>query len=129
MLDALPLVGRKFLRAQVLIDQTTSLRFPDVAADDLRAAWDAILRRARLTQHHHINREQLSVREHMSLVLRRLQNRRFVEFHELFDLQYGPQGVVVTFIAMLELAREALIELTQAEAYAPIYVRLAYQPV
>jgi segregation and condensation protein A len=62
-------------------------------------------------------------------VLRRLQNRRFIEFHELFDVQLGPQGVVVTFIAMLELAREALIELTQAEAFAPIYVRLAYQPV
>jgi segregation and condensation protein A len=128
-LDALPLLGRDFLRAQVTIEQSLEPRFPDVVADDLRLAWEGILRRARLTQHHHINREQLSVREHMSLVLRRLQHRRFIEFHELFDVKLGPQGVVVTFIAMLELAREALIELTQAEAFAPIYVRLAYQPV
>ena len=62
----------------------------------------------------------------MSLVLKRLQNRRFVEFEDLFDSALGVQGVVVTFIAMLELAREHLLEVTQAEAFAPIYVRLAY---
>ena len=83
---------------------------------------------AKLVQHHRITREELSVREHMSLVLRRLQGRRFVEFEELFDPTRGTQVMVVTFIAMLELARERLIELTQAEAFAPIYVRLAYQP-
>ena len=87
-----------------------------------------ILRRARLVQHHKISREQLSVREHMSIVLRRLQGRRFVEFHELFDTTHGTPGVVVTFIALLELAREHLLEVTQAEAFAPIYVRLAYHP-
>jgi segregation and condensation protein A len=87
-----------------------------------------ILKRAKLNQHHKITREQLSVREHMSIVLRTLQGRRFVEFEDLFDVHRGPQVVVVTFIAMLELARERLIEITQAEAFAPIYVRLAYQP-
>ena len=64
----------------------------------------------------------------LQLVLRTLQGRRFVEFHELFDTTRGPQVMVVTFIAMLELAKETLIELTQAEAFAPIYVRLAYTP-
>jgi segregation and condensation protein A len=64
----------------------------------------------------------------MSLVLRTLQGRRFVEFEELFDPARGPQVLVVTFIAMLELSRERLIELTQAEAFAPIYVRLTYAP-
>jgi segregation and condensation protein A len=64
----------------------------------------------------------------MSHVLRRLQGRRFVEFQELFDTEQGNPVLVVTFIAMLELSREHLIELTQAEAYAPIYVRLAYTP-
>jgi segregation and condensation protein A len=64
----------------------------------------------------------------MSIVLRRLQGRRFVEFHELFDAARGTPVVVVTFIALLELARESLLEVTQAEAFAPIYVRLAYQP-
>jgi segregation and condensation protein A len=127
-LDTLPLLGRDFLRAQVAIEQSLQPRFPDVHADELRAAWQDILRRARLVQHHTITREQLSVREHMSIVLRRLQGRRFATFEELFDVQRGPQVLVVTFIALLELARERLLEVTQAEAFAPIYVRLAYQP-
>ena len=127
-LDALPLLGRDFLRAQVAIEQALAPRFPDVDPDDLRAAWADILRRARLNQHHTITREQLSVREHMSIVLRRLQGRRFALFEDLFDPGRGPQVMVVTFIAMLELARERLLEVTQAEAFAPIYVRLAYEP-
>ena len=127
-LDRLPLLGRDFLRAQVTIEQSLQPRFPEVELDDLRAAWLDILKRAKLVQHHKISREQLSVREHMSIVLRTLQGRRFVEFPELFDPRRGPAVMVVTFIAMLELARERLIELTQAEAFAPIYVRLAYQP-
>jgi len=127
-LDALPVLGRDFLRAQVTIEQSLAPRFPDVNADDLRAAWADILKRAKLNQHHTISREHLSVREHMSIVLRRLQGRRFVEFEELFDATRGTPVLVVTFIAMLELAREHLLEVTQAEAFAPIYVRLAYQP-
>ncbi|HMC17273.1 MAG TPA: ScpA family protein [Albitalea sp.] len=127
-IDALPVIGRDFLRAQVTIEQSLVPRFPDVDADELRAAWAEILKRARLNQHHTISREQLSVREHMSIVLRRLQGRKFVEFEELFDVGRGQPVVVVTFIALLELARERLLEITQAEAFAPIYVRLAYQP-
>jgi segregation and condensation protein A len=127
-LDRLPLIGRDFLRAQVAIEQSLAPRWPEVHADDLRAAWAEIVQRARLTQHHTITREQLSVREHMSIVLRRLQGRRFVEFQELFDAGRGSAVLVVTFIAMLELSRESLIEVTQAEAFAPIYVRLAYSP-
>ena len=94
----------------------------------MRDAWHDILKRARLNQHHTITREQLSVREHMSIVLRRLQGRRFAMFEDLFDAVHGTQVMVVTFIALLELARERLLEVTQAEAFAPIYVRLAYQP-
>ena len=127
-LDALPLVGRDFLRAQVYVEQSLTPRLPDVDADDLRQAWAEILQRARLNQHHTISREQLSVREHMSVVLRRLQGRRFLEFQDLFDPARGMPVVVVTFVAMLELSRESLIEITQAEAFAPIYVRLAYAP-
>ncbi len=125
-IDALPLLGRDFLRAQVHIEQSLSPRFPDVSGDELAAAWADILKRAKLNQHHMITREQLSVREHMSIVLRRLQGRRFVAFEELFEIERGPQVMVVTFIALLELARELLLEITQAEAFAPIYVRLAY---
>jgi segregation and condensation protein A len=127
-LDALPQLGRDFLRAQVHIEQSLAPRWPDVNPDDLRAAWRDILQRARLNQHHTISREQLSVREHMSIVLRKLQGRRFVEFEELFDVTRGTPVLVVTFIAMLELAKESLLEVTQAEAFAPIYVRLAYTP-
>ena len=125
-LDQLPVLGRDFLRAQVYIEQALQPRFPDVDVVELRDAWLDILKRAKLNQHHKITREELSVREHMSIVLRTLQGRRFVEFEELFDVSRGSQVLVVTFIAMLELARERLLEITQAEAFAPIYVRLAY---
>ena len=127
-LDALPQLGRDFLRAQVTVEQSLTPRFPDVSVDELREAWLDILKRAKLHQHHKISREQLSVREYMSVVLRRLQGQRFVEFQDLFDVTRGAPVMVVTFIAMLELARERLLELTQAEAFAPIYVRLAYTP-
>ena len=127
-IDRLPLLGRDFLRAQVHIEQSLQPRWPEVNSEDLRQAWAEILQRARLNAHHTISREQLSVREHMSIVLRRLQGKRFVEFHDLFDTTRGVPVLVVTFIAMLELSREHLLEVTQAEAFAPIYVRLAYQP-
>ncbi len=125
-LQAVPQSGRDFLKAQVSIEQALQPRFPDVDVADLQQAWRDILNRARLVQHHHISREELSVREHMSIVLRRLQGRKFVEFEHLFDITRGPQVLVVTFLALLELAKETLIEITQAESFAPIYVRLAY---
>jgi len=62
------------------------------------------------------------------MVLKKLQGCKFVEFEQLFDVTRGTPVLIVTFIATLELAKETLIEVTQAEAYAPIYVRLAYQP-
>jgi len=123
-IGAMPTYGRDFWRAHVYIKP----RFPDVNVVDLRDAWADILKRAKLVQHHKISREELSVREHMSIVLRHLQGRRFVEFENLFDASRGQPVMVVTFIAMLELAKECLIEITQAEAFAPIYVRLAYSP-
>ncbi|WP_332816126.1 segregation and condensation protein A [Ramlibacter sp.] len=126
-LNELPQAGRDVLRAQVYIEQSLQPRFPDVQVADLQEAWHDILRRAKLVQHHRISREELSVREHMSIVLRKLQGRRFVPFEDLFDPARGVPVLVVTFIATLELAKETLIELTQAEAFAPIYVRLAYQ--
>ena len=127
-IDSLPTFGRDYLRAQVVIEQSLVPRFPDVHVMDLQQAWRDILKRAKLIQHHIISREELSVREHMSMVLKRLQGRKFVEFEELFDPSQGTQVLVVTFIALLELGKETLIEITQAEAYAPIYVRLAFTP-
>ena len=125
-LNAVPQFGRDFLQAAVYIEQSLQPRFPDVHVVDLREAWAAILQRARLVQHHKISREELSVREHMSMVLKKLQGRRFVGFEDLFESGSSMGVLVVTFIALLELAKETLVEITQAEAFAPIYVRLSY---
>ena len=127
-LNELPQFGRDFLRAQVYVEQSLQPRFPDVSVVDLQDAWRDIVKRAKLVQHHVITREELSVREHMSIVLRKLQGRKFLEFEDLFDATRGMPVLVVTFIALLELSKEGLLEVTQAEAFAPIYVRLAYTP-
>ena len=127
-LNELPQLGRDFLRAEVFVEQSLQPRFPDVTVVDLQEAWRDIMKRAKLVQHHVISREELSVREHMSIVLRRLQGRKFLEFEDLFDATRGMPVLVVTFIALLELAKECLLEITQAESFAPIYVRLAYTP-
>jgi segregation and condensation protein A len=127
-IDEWPRLGRDFVRALVLVEQTMTRRLPTVRAPDLQNAWLELLKRARLTAHHHIAREELSVREHMSLILKRLQGRRFAEFNDLCDAAQGVPVLVVHFLALLELARESLIEVTQAEPYAPLYVRLAYNP-
>ena len=128
-LGNLPQYGRDFLKAQVFIEQSLQPRFPDVHVVELQEAWRDILKRAKLVQHHKITREELSVREHMSIVLKHLQGRKFVEYENLFDPSKGTPVLVITFIALLELAKETLIEITQAEAFAPIYVRLAFTPV
>ena len=127
-LNAMPVVGRDFVTAQIASDAVIQTRLPDVNPADLQAAWQGILQRARLVQHHTINREQLSVREHMTLVLRRLQGQRFMAFESLFDPSHTVAVVVVMFVAILELAKEAMVQITQAESFAPIYLRLAYTP-
>ncbi len=129
-LDELPRLGRDFYNAQATADFEVELILPSVQLDDLKSAWADILRRANLNAHHHITREQLSVREHMTHILRQLNNVRFVEFGELFMARINEGAtvavVVVYFLALLELARESLLDITQAEPYAPIYVRLSY---
>lgn len=125
-LDGLPQMNRDFFKAQVYVEKSVAVRLPDVSVEDLKEAWLDVLKRAKLVQKHTITREEISVREHMSLVLRRLQGKRFMSFENLFEVDKGTTVVVVTFIALLELARECLVEITQAGAYAPIYVRLAY---
>ncbi len=127
-LNAVPQLDRDFVRAQLFVEQSNIPTFPEVDGADLQRAWLDVLRRAKLTQHHKISRQELSVREHMTAILRQLQSSRFVEFADLFQGQSGVPIVVVHFVAMLELAKETLIEITQAEPFAPIYVRLAYSP-
>jgi segregation and condensation protein A len=124
-LDALPQVGRDVIAISVWIEKTVSQRLPDVNSRDLAEAWRSLLHRARLSAHHRVSREELSVRAHMSSILRALRERRVVEFGELFDPQRGVAVLVVTFLALLELARELLVELTQSAGFGPIYVKLA----
>jgi segregation and condensation protein A len=119
-----PVAGRDFSLVEVYIEQTVAERLPGVNVADLSEAWRSILARARMTRHHKITREQLSVRAHMSRILKTLTSGRFVEFSELFEPESGVPVLVVSFLALLELARESLIEITQQGAFDPIYVKL-----
>ena len=123
-LNELPQAGRDFQLVQVLIEQVATQRLPQVRPEDLREAWLGIVARARVTQHHRITREQLSVRERMTQVLRQLRGAQYVAFEALFDASQGLGELVVTLLAILELAREGLVDIAQQEAYSPIYVRL-----
>lgn len=124
-LDALPQAGRDFALVQVWLEQVAEKRLPEVSPDDLRQAWLGVAARARVHRHHHVTREELSVREHMSLILRKLHGRGFVEFEALFGRERSLPEAVVIFLALLELVRESLVEISQAEAFAAIYVKLA----
>jgi len=124
-LDELPQVGRDVVAISVWIEKTVATRLPDVNPQDLAEAWRSLLYRARMSKHHRISREELSVREHMSGILRLLKERRVLEFSELFEPGRGVAVLVVNFLAVLELARELLIEITQSECFAPIYVKLS----
>jgi segregation and condensation protein A len=122
-LNTMPQAGRDFELVQVLIERTVEQRLPNVSAEDLRHAWLALLARAKLNTHHKVRREELSVREQMTHVLRKLRHGEFEPFENLFDLNGGIPQLVVTFIAVLELAKETLVEITQTETLGNIYVR------
>jgi len=126
LLDAMPQVGRDVFAISVLIERVAVERLPEVHPRDLAEAWRTLLMRARNSRHHRVSREELSVREHMSQILRRLRESRVLEFSELFEPLRGVSVLVVTFLALLELARETLIDVTQSEGFAPIYVRIAH---
>lgn len=123
-IDALPQAHRDYEWASVWIADKVATRQPDVSVHDLQVVWLSLMRQAKVRQHHRIQREELSVREHMGLILRQLQGRGYVVFEDLFEHAIGHAGMVVSFLAILELARENLVELTQSEALAPIYVKL-----
>jgi len=125
-LDELPQAGRNVIAISVWIERQVAERLPQVNPQDLAEAWRGLLHRARMSRHHHISREELSVREHMSTILRALRQRRVLEFSELFDPRRGVPLLVVSFLALLELARELLIEITQAACFEAIYVKLGY---
>ena len=123
-LDALPRLERDFFPASAELAQREIHRTPPpVSLTELLSALREALARAELFGRHHIRRETLSVRERMSQVLERLDALRFTPFTALFRPEEGRMGVVVTLLAVLELLRESLLELVQAEPFAPIHVR------
>ncbi len=125
-LDDLPQAGRDFALVQVWIEPVAGQALPNINTEDLRQAWLWLLMRANVNQHHRVTRDQLSVREHMTQILRRLQDVRFLEFTQLFSPELGIPKLIVSFLAILELARETLIEVMQQEPYSPIYVKLTH---
>jgi segregation and condensation protein A len=125
-LDELPQVGRDVIAVSVWIERTVVEQLPGVDPQDLAEAWRSLLHRARLSAHHHVTRDQLSVREYMTLILRRLNESGMREFTELFEPSLGTPVLVVTFIALLELVRETLVQVSQSECFAPIYVKLSH---
>ena len=124
-LDELPQADRDFAIVQVIFEKQASTRLPDVEPEDLRRAWASILARAKLNKMHLISRDELSVRARMSYLLRKLKPGLHVEFVQLFEEIATVPLVVVTFLAILELARERLISVAQTEPFSPIYVQLA----
>ncbi len=128
-LDQLPRLGRDFEVPRVPAGLSRAVALPTVQAFELHQIWLDLLQRVQWQASHRITREQLSVRDHMSHILRRLSGVRFIEFSELFQERIhtgAPAAVlVVHFLALLELARESLLQVTQAEPYAPIYIRLS----
>ncbi|WP_445353965.1 segregation and condensation protein A [Natronospira bacteriovora] len=124
-IDAMPRMERDFFQAEgELVGRRVVQMVPEVTLKELIYAFKEVLRRADMFQHHHVQREALSVRQRMSEVLSSLEGGRFRPFASLFPGNEGRMGVVVTFMAVLELVKERLIEIVQAESYAPIHVRV-----
>lgn len=125
-LDEMPKVGDGISVASAYFQHISQVQPPEVNLDDLAEAWRNVLKRASHFQHHKVGRAELSVREHMSIILRRLKADNLLEFTQLFDVvNDGIPKLVVCFLAILELAREGLLRITQQQAFSPIYVQIA----
>ncbi len=123
-IDALPRLGRDLFSTQVDVpDRNSARRPPDVDLREILSALGGVLRRAEMYGHHRIEGEALSVRERMSMVMEKINSETFTDFSSLFVIEEGRQGVVVTFLAILELMRNALVEMVQAESFGPIHLK------
>nr|WP_298250293.1 ScpA family protein [uncultured Halomonas sp.] len=123
-LAELPRLGRDWFPARAVLPPLESrVIHPEVGLDQLLGALAGVLRRVELNQTHQISREVLSTRERMLAIMGRLEGGRFVLFEALFSLEEGRGGVVVTFMAILELAKEAMIEVVQNAPLSPLHVR------
>jgi segregation and condensation protein A len=123
-LDELPRMGRDIHRASAETpDRQQQRPMPDVDMRDLVTAFAEVLRRAEMFESHQVELEKLSTRERMSKVLDTLQDQQFVPFISLFTVEEGRLGVVVTFLAVMELIKESLVEIVQSESFGPIHVK------
>jgi segregation and condensation protein A len=124
-IDRMPRLERDtWVASAELADRKVVRIPPQVTLQEMLIAFQDVLSRSDMFAHHHVQREPLSVRQRMADVLTLLQTNAFVDFVRLFTPEEGRRGVTVTFVAILELLREGLIEIVQSEAYAPLHVRL-----
>ncbi|MCL4161438.1 UNVERIFIED_CONTAM: hypothetical protein GTU68_046410 [Idotea baltica] len=125
-LDDMPKVGEAFQVADAYYQHSSDIKPPEVGIDDLVEAWKNVLKRAKLSSNHQLGRAELSVREHMSIILRRLQTEGMCEFSQLFDAgEEMLQQLVVNFLAILELTKEGLVKITQQAAFSTIYCQVS----
>ncbi len=123
---SLPRLDRDIAPADVeVVDRKVIHILPELTMKELLLAFREVLHRAEMFSHHHIQREALSVRQRMSDVMASLEDGTFIEFVSFFRPEEGRMGVIVTFLAILELIRESVVEIVQNEPYAPIYMRNA----
>jgi segregation and condensation protein A len=123
-IDALERLERDVLQASAdVVERPVVTKLPDITLKELLIVFKEALDRSTMFAHHHVRREALSVRERMSAILVTLQSERYVDFQRLFDPLEGRMGVTVTFLAILELVKESLIDIVQAEAFGPIHIR------
>jgi len=125
-IDRIPRMDRDtWVGSADLTERKSSRPLPQIAMQEMLLAFRDVVQRAEMFAHHHVQRERLSVRVRMSDILSTLERASFVEFVQLFRPEEGRMGVTVTFVAILELVREGLIDIVQTEAYAPLHVRSA----
>jgi segregation and condensation protein A len=125
-IDSLPRLERDVWAVEAPLKERQVVRpVPTITLQEMLLAFKDVVVRAQMFAHHHIQRERLSVGERMSDILARLGGAAFLPFAQLFRPEEGRMGVTVTFVAILELMREGLIDIVQAEAYAPLHVRSA----
>jgi segregation and condensation protein A len=126
-LEGMEQAGRDFLVPCIDLDWTEALELPSVIPADLKEAWAGLVARAKLMNPHMLGREELSIREHMTGILKKLQGMAFIEFEACFDLRSGLAVMIVTFLALLELVREGLVNISQTDFFGSIYVKANHE--
>ena len=124
-LNQTPQVGKDLMVAQSYFERVTEIKYPDVSIDELFEAWKNVLKRAKQFEQHQISKSELSVREHMTIILRKLRDKELIEFSSFFNYESEPiPKLVVYFLAILELTKEGMIKINQQSSSSPIYLQL-----